>query len=156
MSPVRLQSHDLVLPLQKSFERLREYILKMYALLMMKIYADEILSGRTTFDARRLPTEKRGRIAIADSSTFRVYGTAVLKDVREITYGEFVRWHQIGPFRDTPIAPFWEGRTCYAYDLEDVRILPVPVQLPKKDDKSMWVEVPDRIERNLFSQTTLI
>lgn len=127
----------------------------MYALLMMKIYADEILSGRTTFDARRLPTEKRGRIAIGDSSTFRIYGTAVLTGIREISYEEFVTWHQIGPFKDTPIAPFWEGHTCYAYDLKDVKKLPVPVQLPKMKEKTTWVEVPEKIERNLFSQTTL-
>ncbi len=127
----------------------------MYALLMMKIYADEILSGRTTFDARRLPTEHRGKIAIGDSTTFKLYGTAVLKGIREITYEEFVRWHQIGPFRDTPIAPFWEGHVCYAYDFEDVKRLPVPVQMPKLEEKKTWVEVPSKIERNLFSQTTL-
>ena len=122
---------------------------------MMRIYADEILSGRTSFDARLRPTDIRGRIAIVDSSTFRIYGTAELTGCREITYGEFVRWHQIGPFADTPIAPFAEGRTCYAYELGDVKRLPLPVQLPKREDAGMWVEVPERISRNLFSQTTL-
>ena len=127
----------------------------MHGLTMMRIYAEEILSGRTSFDARLRPTDIRGRIAIVDSSTFRIYGTAELTGCREITYGEFVRWHQIGPFADTPIAPFAEGRTCYAYELGDVKRLPLPVQLPKREDAGMWVEVPERISRNLFSQTTL-
>ena len=127
----------------------------MHGLTMMRIYAEEILSGRTSFDARLRPTDIRGRIAIVDSSTFRIYGTAELTGCREITYGEFVRWHQIGPFADSPIAPFAEGRTCYAYELGDVKRLPLPVQLPKRKDAGMWVEVPERISRNLFSQTTL-
>lgn len=127
----------------------------MHGLTMMRIYAEEILSGRTSFDARLRPTDIRGRIAIVDSSTFRIYGTAELTGCREITYGEFVRWHQIGPFADTPIAPFAEGRTCYAYELGDVKRLPLPVQLPKREDAGMWVDIPDRISRNLFSQTTL-
>ena len=127
----------------------------MHGLTMMRIFAEEILSGRTSFDARLRPTDIRGRIAIVDSSTFRIYGTAELTGCREITYGEFVRWHQIGPFADTPIAPFAEGKTCYAYELGDVKRLPLPAQLPKREDAGMWVEVPDRISRNLFSQTTL-
>ena len=127
----------------------------MHGLTMMRIYAEEILSGRTSFDARLRPTDIRGRIAIVDSSTFRIYGTAELTGCREITYGEFVRWHQIGPFADTPIAPFAEGRTCYAYELRDVKRLPLPVQLPKREDAGIWVDIPDRISRNLFSQTTL-
>ena len=127
----------------------------MHGLTMMRIYAEEILSGRTSFDARLRPTDIRGRIAIVDSSTFRIYGTAELTGCREITYGEFVRWHQIGPFADSPIAPFAEGRTCYAYELGDVKRLPLPVQLPKREDAGMWVDIPDRISRNLFSQTTL-
>ena len=127
----------------------------MYGLTMMKLYADEILSGRTAFDARLHPTDIRGRIAIVDSTTFRVYGTAELTGCREITYGEFVRWHQIGPFSDMPIAPFAEGKVCYAYDLIDVKRLPLPVQLPKRDDAGMWIEIPERTAKNLFSQTTL-
>ena len=127
----------------------------MLGLTMMRIYADEILSGRTAFDARLRPTDIRGRIAIVDSTTFRVYGTAELTDCREITYEEFVRWHRIGPFSDTPIAPFAEGRTCYAYDLEDVKRLPLPVQLPRQEDAGMWIEIPEKTAKNLFSQTTL-
>ena len=127
----------------------------MFGLTMMRIYADEILSGRTSFDARLRPTDIRGRIAIVDSSSFRIYGTAELTRCREITYEEFVKWHQIGPFSDTPIAPFAEGKVCYAYDLDDVKRLPLPVQLPKQENTGMWIEIPDKVSRNLFSQTTL-
>lgn len=127
---------------------------EMYGLLMMKLYLDEILDGRKHDDARLYPTEKRGTIALVDSSSFKVHGTAVLTGIREISYEEFVRWHQVGPFSDTPIAPYHDGKTCYAYVLENVKRLPVPVRIPKTDDR-MWVEIPERIGKNLFSQQTL-
>ncbi|MCQ2078837.1 MAG: hypothetical protein MJZ38_02105 [archaeon] len=127
----------------------------MQGLLMMKLYLDEILDGRTTFDARLHPTDRRGTVALVDSSTFRIHGTAEITGIRAITYEEFVRWHQVGPFRNTPIAPYHEGGTCYAYDLANVRRLPIPARMPRVEDAHMWVEVPERISRNLFSQTTL-
>lgn len=127
----------------------------MDGLLMMRLYADEILSGRTDYDARLYPTDRRGTIAIVDSSTFRIYGTAELVSVREIPYEEFRDWHRIGPFKETEIAPYHEGKVCYAYDLRNVRKLPLPVQIPKVKNAGMWVTVPERTANNLFSQQTL-
>ncbi|MCQ2084562.1 MAG: hypothetical protein MJZ21_00260 [archaeon] len=127
----------------------------MYGLLMMKLYADEILDGRKNNDARLYPTDKRGTIAIVDSTSFKVYGTAELTGIREITYEEFVRWHQVGPFENTPIAPYSEGKTCYSYELSNVKRLPVPYRLPKDESARMWVEIPERISRNFFAQSTL-
>lgn len=127
----------------------------MYGLLMMKLYADEILEGRTSYDARLYPTDKRGTIAIMDSSTFKIYGTADLVDVRRISYEEFAEWHRVGPFENSQIAPWSKGSTCYAYMLENVRRLTVPVKVPKNPDAKMWTTVPENIAGSLHSQTTL-
>lgn len=127
----------------------------MYGLLMMKIYADQILNGEKHEDARLYPTEKRGTIALVDSMSFKILGTADLVRVDRIPYEEFVSWHRVGPFKDTLIAPYAEGRTCFAYRLENVRRLLVPVKLPRNPDAKVWVTVPERTARSLHSQTTL-
>ena len=127
----------------------------MYGLTMMKLYLDEILSGRTDYDARLYPTDKRDTIALVDSSTFRVHGMAELVSCDEIPYEQFVEWHRIGPFTGSPIAPYHEGRPCYAYRLENVRRITVPVSIPKDPAVKMWVDIPSDTVRSFFYQTTL-
>ncbi len=130
-------------------------MITMKGLLMSKYYLDEILDGKKSFDARLYPTSVRGTIAIVDSGTFRVHGLAELVSVREITYEEFVDWHRVGPFKDSPIAPYWEGKACYAYDLRDARRLVLPVRLEKEETARMWIDIPDKVSRSFGSQKTL-
>lgn len=127
----------------------------MYGLLMMKLYLDEMLRGEKNNDARLYPTEKRGTIALVDSRTYKAYGLAELTDVREISYEEFVKWHQTGPFANTPIAPYSEGKTCYSYELRNIRRITLPVQLQKREGSHMWVSIPDEKVRSFTSQRTL-
>lgn len=56
----------------------------MYGLIMIKDYLDEILGGKTTYDARGYPTNKRGTIALVDSRSMKAYGTVDLVGIREI------------------------------------------------------------------------
>ena len=127
----------------------------MYGLLMMKYYMEEMFDGKKTYDARLYPTPKRGRIALVDSSTFKVHGVADLTEVWEISYEEFVTWHRTGPFSNSEIAPYSAGKTCYAYGLKNIRRLTVPVRLPKDPDAHMWIEIPDKIVKTFDSQRTL-
>ena len=127
----------------------------MKGLLMSRYYLDEILDGRKGFDARLYPTSVRGTIAIVDSGTFRVHGLAELVGVREISYEEFVDWHRVGPFKDSQIAPYHEGKACYAYDLRDARRLVLPARLELRDHAGMWIDIPDRVSRSFGSQRTL-
>lgn len=127
----------------------------MYGLLMMRYYMEEFFDGKKDYDARLYPTSKRGQIALVDSSTFRVHGVADLIGVNEITYDEFVEWHRVGPFSNSEIAPYSVGRVCYAYHLDNIRRLPLPVKLPKDRYAHMWIDIPDRVARTFDSQRTL-
>ncbi len=127
----------------------------MYGLLMMRYYMEEIFDGKKDYDARLYSTPKRGRIALVDSSSFKVHGVADLTKVSEITYEEFVTWHRTGPFSNSEIAPFASGKTCYAYNLENIRRLVLPVKIPKDPDAHMWVEISDNVVKTFDSQKTL-
>ncbi len=122
---------------------------------MMKYYLDEIIRGDKSTDARLYPTDIRGTIALGDSSTMKVYATADLKACTEISYEEFVIWHRTGPFEEVEFAPYHEGKPCYSYVLENVRILPMPVRIDNPSGSRMWVEVPDKVSKTFFSQQTL-
>ena len=56
----------------------------MFGLTMIKDYLNEILDGSKTFDARSYPTNKRGKIALIDSRSMKIYGTIELVGCREI------------------------------------------------------------------------
>lgn len=127
----------------------------MYGLLMMRYYMEELFDGKKSYDARLYPTTKIGRIALVDSSTFKVYGVADLTDVREITYEDFVTWHRTGPFLNSEIAPYSAGKTCYAYDLKNIRRLTVPIRLTKDPEAHMWIKIPDNVVKTFDSQKTL-
>lgn len=59
---------------------------------MLKDYLYEFLDGKKTNDYV-LITNKRGRIALVDLQTLKVYGYANLIGVREKTKEEYVSWH---------------------------------------------------------------
>ena len=122
---------------------------------MMKYYLDEMLRGEKDSDARLYPTDIRGAIALGDSSTNKIHATAELTACEEISYDDFVKWHRTGPFADVEFAPYHEGKVCYAYRLEDISPLPLPVRIDNPSGNRMWVEIPEKVAKNLFSQTTL-
>ena len=127
----------------------------MRGLLMMKYYLDEILDGKKDTDARLYPTGTRGTIALVDSATFKVYGLAELTGCDTISYEEFVRWHQVGPFAQTAIAPYHAGKACYSYRLENARRIAVPVKVAKDPDAKMWMEIPEPVVKTFSYQRTL-
>ena len=47
----------------------------MFGLTMIKGYLNEILDGSKIFAARSYPTSKRGKIALIDSRSMKIYGT---------------------------------------------------------------------------------
>lgn len=126
-----------------------------YGLLMMRYYLEEILDGKKDCDTRLFPTEKRGTVALVDSSSFKVRGLAELTEVAPIPYDEFVKWHRTGPFAGSRIAPYAEGRTCYAYMLRNVRRPTVPVGIGKDENAHVWVRIPDETAKSFGYQKTL-
>ena len=61
----------------------------MFGLTMIKDYLNEILDGSRPFDARSYPTSKRGKIALIDSRSMKIYGTIELVGCREICAKEY-------------------------------------------------------------------
>lgn len=122
---------------------------------MMRFYLDEILDGSKSSDARLYPTDIRGRIALGDSTTNKVYALADLASCTPISYGEFVEWHRTGPFAYTEFAPYHAGRACYSYGLENVRKIPVPVKVPNPGGARVWLEVSEDVSKKFTAQRTL-
>lgn len=116
----------------------------MFGLTMIKDYLNEILDGFKTFDARSYPTNKRGKIALIDSRSMKIYGTIELVGYREISAKEYYSWHQTGRFQNLIFQVDDENKKYYAYDFKDPQILAKPIKVDAK--KHTWVEVPDDIE----------
>lgn len=56
----------------------------MFGLTMIRDYLNEILDSFKTFDSRSYPTNKKGKIALIDSISMKIYGTIELVDVDEL------------------------------------------------------------------------
>lgn len=117
----------------------------MKGLLFSKVYLDQILDGRKSFDARMHPCKVRGPIALVEKESHFVRGTAVIKDVRPISYKEFADWHNGAVDSDVPLSAVPLDTVCYAYDLEDVRTLRRPVD-SYDIDGHMWTYIPEEVQ----------
>ena len=116
----------------------------MFGLTMIKDYLNEILDGSKTFDARSYPTNKRGKIALIDSRSMKIYGTIELVGCRKISAEEYCAWHQTGKFQNYEFKAEDNNKTFYAYDFKNPQRLAKPIKLDV--EKHTWVEVPDNIE----------
>ena len=115
----------------------------MFGLIMIKDYLNEILDGSKTFDARSYPTNKRGKIALIDSRSMKIYGTIELVGCRKISAKEYCSWHQTGRFRSL-IFQVDENKKYYAYDFKNPQRLVKPVKV--NVEKHTWVEIPYNTE----------
>lgn len=111
---------------------------------MIKDYLNEILDGFKTFDARSYPTNKRGKIALIDSKTMKIYGTIELTDCRRIDADEYCSWHKTGRFKNCIFEVKNKNIAYYAYDFKNPRKLIMPVKVDT--EKHTWVEIPDNLE----------
>ena len=115
----------------------------MFGLIMIKDYLNEILDGSKTFDARSYPTNKKGKIALIDSRSMKIYGTIELVGCREINAKEYCSWHQTDRFQNL-IFQVDENKKYYAYDFKNPQRLVKPVKV--NVEKHTWVEIPDNTE----------
>lgn len=116
----------------------------MFGLTMIKDYLNEILDGSKTFDARSYPTNKRGKIALIDSRSMKIYGTIELVGCRKISAEEYCSWHQTGRFQNYGFKVEDNNATLYAYDFKNPQRLAKPIKADV--EKHAWVEVPDDLE----------
>lgn len=117
----------------------------MFGLAMIKDYLNEILDGSKIFDARSCyPTNKRGKIALIDSKSMKIYGTIELVGCREISAKEYCSWHQTGRFQNLIFQVDDVNKKYYAYDFKNPQRLAKPIKV--ETDKHTWVEIPDSTE----------
>ncbi len=95
----------------------------MFELTIIKDYLNEILDGSKTFDARSYPTNKRGKIALLDSRSMKIYGTIELVGCREISAEEYCSWHQTGRLFQVDD----ENKKYYAFDFKNPQRLAKPI-----------------------------
>lgn len=122
----------------------------MIGLTMLKEYADEILSGDKSFDARAYNTLKRGRIAIVDSRRNVILGTVVLTGTRRITAEEYIRWHKTGKWADCTFDADPDGK-YYAYDFIDPVKFDEPIVIERNG--RTWCSFEDDIVHKRNEQT---
>ena len=115
----------------------------MFGLIMIRDYLNEILDGSKNFDARSYPTNKRGKIALIDSRSMKIYGTIELVGCREISAKEYCFWHQTGRFQNL-IFQVDDNKKYYAYDFKNPQRLAKPIKVGAA--KQTWVEIPDNTE----------
>lgn len=111
---------------------------------MIKDYLNEILDGSKTFDARSYPTNKRGKIALIDSRSMKIYGTIELVGCRESSAKEYCSWHQTGRFQNLIFQVDNENKKYYAYDFKNSQRLVKPIKV--EAEEHTWVEIPDNTE----------
>ena len=116
----------------------------MLGLTMNNDYLNEILDGPKTFDARSYPINKRGKIALIDSRSMKIYGTIELVECREISAEEYCSWHQTGRFQNLIFQVNDENKKYYGYDFKNPQRLAKPIKVDA--EKHTWVEVPNDIE----------
>ena len=115
----------------------------MFGLTMIRDYLNEILDGSKTFDARSYPTNKKGKIALIDSKSMKIYGTIELVGCREISAKEYCSWHQTGRFQNL-IFQVDDNKKYYAYDFKNPQRLAKPIKVDAA--KQTWVEIHDNTE----------
>ncbi|NMA49098.1 MAG: ASCH domain-containing protein [Tissierellia bacterium] len=106
----------------------------MYGLFMIEPYGSLILDGFKSYDARSYSTNIRGKIAIIDSKTHLIKGYVTLTDVKEISFKEYVVWHN-DAYKDFEIVNNQPSKKYYAWILEK----------PIKENKKIKVQ---RLSRN--------
>ena len=116
----------------------------MFGLTMIKDYLNEILDSPKNFDARSYPTNKRGKIALIDSRSMKIYGTIELVGCREISAKEYCSWHQTGRFRSLIFQVDDVNKNYYAYDFKNPQRLAKPIKVDAA--KQTWVEIQDNTE----------
>ena len=116
----------------------------MFGLTMIKDHLNEILDGSKTFAARSYQTSKRGKIALIDSRSMKIYGTIELVGCRKISAKEYCSWHQTGRFQNLIFQVDDENKKYYDYDFKNPQRLAKPIKV--NVEKHTWVEIPDNME----------
>ena len=114
----------------------------MFGLTMIKDYLNEILDGSKPL-IRSYPTNKRGKIALIDSRSMKIYGTIELVGCREISAKSIVLGIKLVDFKILYFKWMMRIRSIMLMILKSQRLAkPIKVEA----EKHTWVEIPDNTE----------
>lgn len=125
----------------------------MKVLVMKKEYLLDILNGKKTYDARSYDTSIRGNIALLASENNKIYGFVDLYDVKEITFEEYLTWHNI----DKEYFSLYKKQDkYYAYLVRNPRFLSSPIKINRDHNSEfVWCEVDDDLIKNQYIEVRL-
>lgn len=115
----------------------------MKSLFMISPYIDQLLNGEKNYDARSYDTWIRGTIALVQSKTNLVLGTIELVEIKEISFQEYMEWHdeRYKQYNCIPASKF-EGKKYYAWIMKNPKALKIPFKIIRPKGKQ-WTEIDD-------------
>ena len=117
----------------------------MFGLRMARQYLDEVLSGEKTFDARSYDTDKRGAIALIDTSSKKILGLVDLVGTRRISEEEYCGWHATGKWAGMrlELRDEFKKEAYFAYDFANPRRVSWNGKAHPKPHERVWVDLGD-------------
>lgn len=116
---------------------------RMYGLIMLREYLDEILDKKKSFDARSYPTNIRGDIALVDTRKSEIVGLVNLVGIHKISAEEYLSWHMSSKYENIVFKLEDTNSTYYAYDFINPRRLLTPIKV-KKTGK-VWTSIDENL-----------
>jgi hypothetical protein len=114
--------------------------MKLDALIILKPYLDKILSGKKTWEIRGSKCHKRGKIALIESGSGTIVGTATLVDCKgPLTASEWnknIRKIQSEKIRS--INEIRYGKRTHAWVLKDAKRFKKPIKYKHKAGVVIW------------------
>jgi len=120
--------------------------MKLDALIIMKDPMDEILSGKKTWEIRSRNCHKRGLIALIESKSGTIVGTAEIVDsIGPLSIAEYNR--NLDKSRDIKRRRDTKDDNYYAWVLKNAKRFKEPVKYKHKNGIITWhpVNVPDKL-----------
>lgn len=113
----------------------------MKALFMISPYINQILDGVKIFDARSYDTWTRGTIALVQSKSNLLLGTIEIVDTKEITFQEYMEWHDERYEAYYCIPPEEnKNKKYYAWIMKNPNWLDKPIKV-ERPPRKQWIDV---------------
>lgn len=121
----------------------------MNALVIKEEFLNKIINGRKRWEIRGSRTNMRGSIALIKSGSGKVFGTAELVDcIGPLKLSQFrANSRKIGIRNSVTKRPY--GNKTFAWILENIRELTVPVPYHHPNGAVIWVKLEAKVERRI-------
>lgn len=113
----------------------------MKGLIIKKPWIDYILDGRKTWEIRGSNTHIRGKIALIQSGSGLIVGTAELVDSKKLSLEEYQNAVEFHCIEDCSIAPY---KNIYAWVLFNAVRLKTPIHYHHPLGAVIWVNLDDK------------